>query len=233
MMAIGTTCRETERLQVLRNSILSPVKLFIAADIPQSVVSSLKKLQHELAQTSYVYPILRYTPQKTFHITLAYFGAQDMQTLEQIVKVCHDLRQQCISQIFTANLQHSRLELFGNTISKEKARMRSLKGGAALAITLQSNLYKIAQLLTQECKDLLHDQTPKSFTPHLTVGRIRIVEQKNLEKHERVAILNSIEKLVASTSVQVPNFTIPAFTLFESQGNGDYVPLVTCPLGTQ
>lgn len=224
------TCNKTEHLHELQNNSLQSVNLFIAADIPQSVVPCLQKLQNELTHAIAAYPFLHYTPQKTYHITLAYFGSQNMQTLEQIVQVCTNIPQNFAHQKFTAHFHNSVLKVFGNTISREKVRMRSLKGGAALAITLQSNLYELAHALTQACTELVHNQTSKPFTPHLTMGRIRIVDPKNREKHERAAILDAIEKLTASMSVHLPNFTIPSCTLFESQGNGHYVPLLTCPL---
>lgn len=226
-------CHETEQLRNLRDNTLSSIKLFIAADIPQSIVPSLEALQQALTHTTAVYPLLRYTPQKTFHITLAYFGSQDVQKIEQIIKLCHLVQHNFAQQIFTANFHGSILKFYGNSIEHEKARIRYFKGGAALALTLHSNLYEIAQLLTQECKDLLPNHSPKPFTPHLTIGRMRIVERKNIEKHERAEVLSTIEKLIATTSVQIPNFIVPSFTLFESQGNGNYIPLITCPLRIQ
>ena len=231
-MAVINECRETKRLQELRdsNTCYPSVKLFIAADIPQSIVPCLKKLQNTLANAVSVYPVLQYTPQEICHITLAYFGEQDMQKLEQIVEFCHNLQQKCKSHIFTAHFHKSVLKFFGSTISQEKRHTHSLRRGAAIAITLQSNLSEIAQVLTQEWKDLLQKQAAKTFTPHLTIGRIRIVKQKSREKHEHASALDALDKLVAGISVQIPNFTIPSFTLFESQGNGNYVPLYTCVL---
>lgn len=229
--------QETIRLDELRSSDLSSIKLFIAADIPSKLEPALRTLQNNLAKTLQTYSTLEFTPQKTFHVTLVYFGEQSLENLESIIQLFHETQRHFSSQVFTISLDESTLQLFGNAIARERVRLQRMKRGAALATTLTSDLVPFVQSLTERGKEFLKHQHHKPFVPHLTLGRIKLKEQslEELQKHETEHVieyeLERIKKYAATLSVpKLESFHVPSITLFESQGSETYVPLVTYTL---
>lgn len=174
-------------------------RIFLAINLPDNVKQKLSEYQKRWPELP-----VRWTKKENLHITLVFLGYA---TDEETAEVCEIVKE-------TAP-KHSPFFIKLNKIlygpsKKMPPRMVWARGeGAKECLSLQNSLAKA-----------LSFQEERSFSPHITLGRIKTWEWRKLEEEERQDIAEDIDLSFKVNSVEVMESQLkkggPVYTVLES-----------------
>ena len=184
------------------------MRCFLAIELPEGIRHRLQALQQELCELD---GSVRWAGPEQMHLTLKFLGeVRD----EGLAEVCAAARAAAATQ------EPFRLEIRGTGCFPPHGPPRVLWAG------VQGDL-AVLQDLQQRCEELIgplgYPPEARSFSPHLTLGRVR--EGRSVP---------AIRGLLADRGdFFAGHFTASVLTLFESQlrrGGSLYTPLAHLPL---
>jgi 2'-5' RNA ligase len=207
------------------------MRTFVAIELPVDIQTRIEDMSHglgyHLASCS-LGRAVRWTPAAKLHITLRFLGdtspSQQRQLGEGLSAQVqwYSPSQLCVAQV----------GCFPNMCSP-RVIWRGLEGDLSRLIRLQSDVEQVAQRAGYEAES-------RSYSPHLTIGRVR----RDLPKHERHKLGNCLSDLLeregvlneagASSAVQCLDFDVHSLVLMRSvlkQKGAQYTVLERFQLG--
>lgn len=177
-------------------------RIFIAINLPEKVKKELSSFQEKWPELP-----VRWVKSKNLHITLAFLGYLSDEEVLKVMKITREVGQRHNS--FLINLKKI---CYGPP--KKPARMIWAEGEKS------KELDKIQRDLVNSL--LLPGET-RSYTPHITLGRIRQWEFRQMEPEERPEVNEEINL----------SFEVNSIEVMESQlkrGGAEYTVLESAPL---
>jgi RNA 2',3'-cyclic 3'-phosphodiesterase len=135
-----------------------PVRLFVAADVPETHLAWLERKTIPLRDH---YRGGRWAPIANQHVTLKFLGSTPLDRLDDVAKVCATVAQ---------TNEASAVALAGLGSFPSTRRMRVLWAGL---IDERELLKKLAADMEQAFEPLGYKAEARDFTPHLTLARFR------------------------------------------------------------
>jgi len=158
---------------------------------------------------------IRWTKKENLHITLAFLGYLSDEELLEILKITKEVASW--NSAFTINLK----KICYGPPKKMPPRMVWAEGEKSEELgKLQSNLEN--SLLTSSIKGI-EEPEARPYTPHITLGRIRQWEFRQIEPEERPIVEEEISL----------SFPVESIDVMESElkrGGPEYTILESCPL---
>lgn len=174
---------------------MQQLRLFVAVELPETVVADLSKLQDRLkigTQFTGAHPT--WVDPHNLHMTLAFLGDQP----QEHVRLLAAAMEQVGRAASPFNLRLKGLELFPNP-----------KAPKVLSIEVQGQVAKLLALQSDLSNKLQHngfDLELRSFRPHLTLARIKSAKG-----------IAGLRDLVRSHSrIEARDFTVSEIVLFRS-----------------
>ena len=185
-------------------------RVFIAINLPDEI-------KEQLAQFQKNWPTLtcRWLKKETFHITLAFLGYLSDEELLEIIKITKEVASR--NESFSLNLN----SICYGPLKKMPPRMVWAEGEKSMELgKLQKDLE--ISLFSSSIKSLKEPES-RPYTPHITLGRIRQWEFRQIEPEERPEVNEDISL----------NFEVNSIEVMESElkrGGAEYTILESCPL---
>lgn len=176
--------------------------MFVALDLPSDAKAECTRLVQELRPRA---PEARFVPSQNLHLTIAFLGDVPPGKVEAITSAITDAAA-------THTVSGSHLQSVGAFPSAGRARV--LWAG----LTEAGELERLAQSIALSLEPLGFQPEERSFSAHITLGRLRKPEPVDLIGLEVVAVPIPVESL----------------TLFRSHlgsGPARYEPVAVVPLG--
>jgi 2'-5' RNA ligase len=175
-------------------------RVFLAINLPEQIKKQIAQEQKEIDNSfpeEYRRGLIRWTKKKNIHITLLFLGSleeREISALSKTVKEITDKQSQFSLELSNIN--------YGPP-AKMPPRMiwLQLKNNPALNIIaeeIKKNLFE---------KKILKKPEGRPFSPHITLGRIKIWQWKRIEPEERPVIEKTLDQ----------NFPIKSIELMESK----------------
>jgi 2'-5' RNA ligase len=184
-------------------------RIFIAINFPEDIKKKLTDYQSK-------WPTLpiRWTRKENLHITLIFLGYLSDEDLLEICKIAKEVASRIPS--FSVNLN----KIYYGPPKKMPPRMVWVEGEKSQEFAkLQIDLEK--SLMTSE--KVRFSPEERAFSPHITLGRIKAWEFRQIEPEERPEVNEEISL----------NFEVNSIEIMESQlkrGGPEYTILESCPL---
>ena len=175
---------------------MEPVRAFIAIELPNSVKSALSQLQDNLKQRDHA-PVKWVAPD-SIHLTLKFLGNIAAGTIPELTKAISEAAR----DIAPLRLELGELGVFPN-LRAPRVIWVGLGGEIAALSVVQENI---------ESSLIPLGFTPerRSFSPHLTLGRVR--ERASPEERRRLG------EAVASLKMEAkPSFMVDSLSLMRSR----------------
>ena len=135
-----------------------PVRLFVAASVPES---ELVRLRDETAGLRERWPHARWTPIENQHVTLKFLGSTPPDRVPEVIAACASV---------AAAIEQSELALEGAGVFPSRSRARVLWAGLD---DPAETLSRVARGLDEQLEPLGYPIEKRRFTPHLTLARFR------------------------------------------------------------
>lgn len=184
-------------------------RLFIAINLPENIKRELVNFQEKWRELP-----CRWIKKENLHITLVFLGYVSDEGLPNVLKVIKEVSAKQVS--FAINLTKI---CYGP--QKKPARMVWAEGEKSDDLgKLQKDLENV--LFSVSIKELKETEN-RPYTPHITLGRIRTWEFRQIEPEERPEIDEEINL----------NFEVNSIEVMEShlkRGGAEYIVLETCNL---
>lgn len=172
------------------------IRSFIAIELPADVRSELEKLQGALKSARFDF--VRWVPAENIHVTLKFLGNISPTRVDGIVNVIKELSRE---------FEPFKLEISGIGAFPNLKRPRVLWVGLGGDI---DRLQALQASLEEKLVRLGFAREPRTFTPHLTLARLR----ENIPPDQRRAFSD----LIGGHSVQLGcRFVADAISLMKSQ----------------
>lgn len=174
---------------------MEPIRSFIAIELPDELKRALGQLESQLKTAQF--SSVKWVDPDSIHLTLKFLGNIDADQTEAITRVMAESAR---------GIPPFRLEIKG------LGAFPNLKRVQVVWVGITGEIDKIAQLQQNLESNLAHlGFTPeaRSFTPHLTLARLR--NQASPEERQRLG------QLVASTSFQAGIIKVASISLMKSQ----------------
>lgn len=185
-------------------------RIFIAINLPEEIKKELSSFRDKWLELP-----CRWTKKENLHITLMFLGYLSDEELLEVLKITREIAKR--HQPFSINLKKI---LYGPP-KKMPPRMVWVEGEKSEALgKLQKDLEN--NLLNTSIKGI--ETESRSYTPHITLGRIRTWEFRQIEPEERPEIDEEINL----------NFEVNSIEVMESQlkrNGAEYTILESIPLG--
>ena len=184
-------------------------RIFIAINLPEEIKKKLADYQSKWPELP-----IRWTKKENLHITLIFLGYLNDEELLEICKITKEVASR--NELFSINLN----KIHYGPPKKIPPRMVWVSGEKSSDFTvLRDDLER--SLATS-------DQVPfspenRAFSPHITLGRIKTWEWRQIEPEERPEVNEEINL----------SFEVNSIDLMESQlkrGGSEYTILETCNL---
>lgn len=184
-------------------------RIFIAINLPEDIKKQLTDYQNKWLELP-----CRWIKKENLHITLMFLGYLSDEELMEVLKITKEVSQR--HQPFLIELK----KIIYGPPKKMPPRMVWVEGEKSKELgELQKDLEN--SLLSSSLKSLETESRP--YTPHITLGRIRQWEFRQIEPEERPIIDEDISL----------NFEINSIEIMESQlkrGGAEYTILESFPL---
>jgi len=187
-------------------------RIFIAINLPEEIKKQLVEYQSKWLELP-----CRWTKKENLHITLMFLGYLSDEELLEVLKITKEVTQR--HEPFPINL----IKICYGPPKKMPPRMVWAEGEKSVELgKLQSDLEN--SLLHAEAlakTDELKENRP--YTPHITLGRIRAWEFRQIEPEERPEVNEEINL----------GFEVNSIEVMESQlkrGGAEYTVLESAPL---
>lgn len=183
------------------------MRVFIAIELPDEVKAALTALQNDLRQTR---ADVAWTKPDNFHLTLKFLGEMDAKQIPDITNACND----AAASADSFSLQVKDTGVFPN-VKQPKVLWASLAGEL-------NQLQSLQRQLDTNLHALGFAKEPRSFNPHLTLGRVK-------------SRLNEAAVTAKLLMAELPalSFTVSELVVMQSQlhpTGSIYTPLAHCPL---
>jgi len=186
-------------------------RIFIAINLPEGIKKKLVDYQSKWLELP-----IRWTKKENLHITLLFLGYLNDQQLLETCKIIKEVAARNLP--FSINLERVCYAPPGKILP----RMVWVKGEKSEELgKLQKDLEN--SLLTTSIK--AGETEIRPYTPHITLGRIRAWQFRQIEPEERPEVSEEISL----------NFPVNSIEVMESQlkrGGAEYVVLESAPLRT-
>jgi len=185
-------------------------RIFIAINLPEEIKKELSSFQTKWPELP-----CRWTKKENLHITLIFLGYLNDEELLEVLKITKEVASR--NSPFSINLK----KIIYGPPKKMPPRMVWAEGEKSEELgKLQKDLEN--SLLTSSIKGLPEPEA-RPYTPHITLGRIRAWEWRQIEPEERPKVAEEISL----------NFEVNSIEIMESQlkrGGPEYTTLESCPL---
>ena len=184
-------------------------RIFIAINLPEEIKKELEKYQSQWPELP-----IRWTKPENLHVTLAFLGYLSDEELVEVLRVTKEVAQK--HQPFSINLT----KIIYGPPKKMPPRMVWVEGAkskdlANLQLDLEKSLVSSGKIK--------FEPEERSFTCHITLGRIKTWEFRQIEPEERPEVNEDISL----------SFDVNSIEVMESQlkrGGAEYTILESCPL---
>jgi 2'-5' RNA ligase len=183
------------------------MRSFVAIEVPGSVREVVFSLRDTIPPQS---AKIRWVKKESIHLTLVFLGDVHQEQVENI-------RERIVK--VTQNHHCFSMSLRGAGVFPNKKRPRILWVG--VSHDAREKITQLAHEVT-DVLDFLELEDKKRFTPHITFGRIKVIQDQD-------NLLRGIETL----SIETERFRVKELTLFKSVLKPDgavYIPLSKFPL---
>jgi 2'-5' RNA ligase len=188
------------------------LRAFIAIEIPSEIKAGIDLKTSKLRQDTGHF--IRWVTHKNIHLTLKFLGALPESRLEEI---CQAIKMECEKQA-AFDIEVTGLGCFPNL---RQPRITWVGLAAPISLTqLQGNLEKMTRQMGFPAEQ-------RSFSAHLTIGRVR--EQITTDELKRLQ-----SALAELKIIHIGKFTASSVTLFKSElrpAGPLYTPLYHAPMG--
>ena len=190
-------------------------RIFIAINLPENIKKELIQYQEKIEELFTPFQrfgkgLIRWTKKENLHITLIFLAYVNDENLLEICKIVKEVASQKLS--FLINLKNI---LYGPSSQKfGRPRMIWAEGKKSKEFTsLRNDLEK--SLMDSEKVHFTPEK--RDFFPHITLGRIRSWEFRQIEPEERPEVneeinlsfeVNSIEVMESLLKREGPEYTI-------------------------
>lgn len=185
-------------------------RIFIAINLPEEI-----KRELTFYQTKWPELPVRWVKKENLHLTLIFLGYLSDGELLEVCRITKEIVQK--HQPFSINLN----KICYGPPKKIPPMMIWVEGEKSTELgSLQKDLEK--SLLSSHVK-ILEDPKARSYTPHITLGRIRAWEFRSIEPEERPEVKEDISL----------NFEVNSIEIMEShlkRGGAEYTVLESIPL---
>jgi len=184
-------------------------RIFIAVNLPEEVKKSLVSYQMNWPNLP-----IRWTKKENLHITLVFLGYVNDEELPEICRIVQEVTSR--NRSFTVNLK----KIIYGPNDKKPPRMVWAEGEKSNKLgKLQGELeYSLSNSLNKtEIKE------SRSYSPHITLGRIRTWELRRIEEEEKPDVNQEINLNFEVNSIEIMGS-------FLKRKGPDYVILESCPL---
>ena len=190
-----------------------PRRIFIAINLPEKIKSQLVKYQKKWPELP-----VRWTKKDNLHITLVFIGyLKD----EEIPEICQTVEEMAgKNSIFTISLN----KIVYAPPKKMPPRMVWASGEKSEQLTKLQRALENSLLASPLKKNI--KQEKRLYSPHITLGRIKRWDFKQLEIEERPSINENVSF----------NFEVSSIEIMESQlkrTGAEYTVLESVPLGNE
>ncbi len=184
-------------------------RIFIAINFPENIKNKLSSYQEKWPELP-----IRWTKRENLHITLIFLGYLSNEELLEVCKATKEVTSQNSS--FSINLKKI---LYGPP-KKMPPRMIWAEGEKSIELgKLQKDLEN--SLLTSSTKGI--ESKARPYAPHITLGRIRTWEFRQIEPVERPEVNEEIDLSFEVNSIEVMESEL-------KRGGPKYAILELCPL---
>jgi 2'-5' RNA ligase len=188
------------------------LRLFIAIELPATVLAALNDLQHDLQRNPYL-ARLRWVRPEGIHLTLKFLGETPTERRPDIEAAVA----RCVVGMLQFELHLGKLGTFGSPRSPR-----------VLWVDVAGDLGKLAKLQSQveaELAPLGFPAEARRFSPHLTLARV--------PPERATEAAGPLAEAVASRNDPTGTFRVEALALIKSdlqQGGAIYTQLFAAPL---
>ncbi len=181
-------------------------RIFIAINLPEDIKKKLIDYQSKWLELP-----IRWTKKENIHITLIFLGYLSDEELLEVLKITKEVASR--HEAFSINLK----KIIYGPPKKIPPRMIWLEGEKSNKLgKLQSDLEK--SLSSSSIKDLETEE--RAYTAHITLGRIRTWEFRQIEPEERPEVSEEISLVLPVDSIEVMESQLkkggPEYTILES-----------------
>ena len=185
-------------------------RIFIAINLPEDIKKQLVDYQ-----TKWLELPCRWTKKENLHVTLMFLGYLSDEELLEVLKITKEVASR--NSPFSINLK----KIIYGPPKKMPPRMVWAEGEKSEELgKLQKDLEN--SLLSSQVK-ITEEPEARPYTPHITLGRIRAWEFRQIEPEERPIVEEDISL----------SFEVNSIEIMESQlkrGGPEYTTLESCPL---
>lgn len=185
------------------------IRAFVAIEIDRDIQNSLGSLINQINKTSL--GSVKWTPNQNIHLTLKFLGDVETWELTSINQLLRNVANQ--SQSFTAVI--TRLGAFP---TPNNPRI------IWIGLEAPQTLFHLARTIEDSARNLGFDSERRSFTPHLTLGRVR-PGITGIQQDQLAWTLRSIS-LPKYDPIQMNSITL--FQSILKPGGAEYIPLLNC-----
>ncbi|MDI6602641.1 MAG: RNA 2',3'-cyclic phosphodiesterase [Patescibacteria group bacterium] len=190
-------------------------RIFIAINLPENVKKSLIVYQSKWLELP-----CRWTKKENLHITLIFLGYLSDQELLEVLEITRKVASRNLA--FSINLN----KICYGPPKKIPPKMVWVETEKSKEFTqLRDDLEKSLMQTERVHPALSAKGRDRAFSPHITLGRIRVWEFRQIEPEEKPQIEEEISL----------SFKVNSIEVMESQlkrGGPDYTVLESAPLGT-
>ena len=187
-------------------------RIFIAINLPEEIKKELEKYQSQWPELP-----IRWTKPENLHVTLAFLGYLSDEELVEVLRVTKEVAQK--HQPFSINLT----KIIYGPPKKMPPRMVWVEGAkskdlANLQLDLEKSLVSSGKIK--------FEPEERSFTCHITLGRIKTWEFRQIEPEERPEVNEDISLSFDVNSIEVMESAL-------KRGGAEYTVLESTGLGPQ
>jgi len=187
-------------------------RIFIAINLPEEIKKELEKYQSQWPELP-----IRWTKPENLHVTLAFLGYLSDEELVEVLRVTKEVTQK--HQPFSINLT----KIIYGPPKKMPPRMVWVEGAkskdlANLQLDLEKSLVSSGKIK--------FEPEERSFTCHITLGRIKTWEFRQIEPEERPEVNEDISLSFDVNSIEVMESAL-------KRGGAEYTVLESTGLGPQ
>jgi len=184
-------------------------RIFIAINLPEDIKKKLADCQGKWPELP-----IRWTKKENLHITLVFLGYLNDEELLEVCKITKEVASR--NQSFSVNLN----KICYGPPKKMPPRMVWVEGEKSEEFTsLREDLEK--SLMTSG--EVHFSSEKRAFSPHITSGRIKTWEFRQIEPEERPEISEEISLVFPVNSIEVMESEL-------KKGGSEYIILEPCPL---
>jgi len=203
-------------------------RIFIAINLPENIKKELVNFQAKWPELP-----VRWVKPENLHITLAFLGYLSDEELLEIIKITKEVAQRNNSFSISLNkicygppkkMPYSETKSLTGRLAESKNRPPRMVWAEGEKSNELGKLQKDLEnsLFSTSIKSLEEPET-RPYTPHITLGRIRQWEFRQIEPEERPQIEEDISLSFEVNSIEVMESEL-------KRGGSEYTILESCPL---